>query len=137
MAEDGWCHNVDYKIKFNDDNPHRNGTKLWDLFEKAKLAATVGQAKEKGASAWNLKEWREKERIILMGGSEGKGDQGVVADNGGDGGTKRKLEFRGADGGAEPTVLEKECRERSRKGSELGKYMENLFLMIKKKTSTK
>ena len=112
-----WTRDGNVKITFMDDNPHRKGTALFQKYEDVKTATTVGQAKERGASAWNLKEWKEKERISIGIGGAG-GGQGIrgsggenVKDEGGDGGEKRKLDFRGADEGAEPNEVEKERRQ--------------------------
>ena len=57
---DKWQHDVDRKISFRSENPHRKDTKSWEKYEKAKGSATVGAAKEMGISAWDLKEWGEK-----------------------------------------------------------------------------
>eukprot|EP00973_Karenia_brevis_P030558 4214954-Karenia_brevis.AAC.1 len=40
-------------------NPHRQGTKIHDLYEKVRMSKTIGEAKEKGASQWDLRKWAE------------------------------------------------------------------------------
>ena len=70
----GWEKDGNFKITFIDDNPHRNGTNLWQKFEDVKSCGTVGEAKEKGASAWQLNEWKEEGRILLIGGQGASSD---------------------------------------------------------------
>ena len=115
-TDDKWTRDGSFKISFLDDNPHRKGTALHRKYEDAKSATTVGQAKEKGASACNLKEWREKERIILGsagvdggGGTRGNEEEEVKEEN--KEGEKRKLDFRGAGEGGEPGDVEEERRQ--------------------------
>ena len=57
---DKWAQDVKCKINFHPDNPHRKETKLWEKYEKVKRCVTVGWAKELGASAWELKDWKDK-----------------------------------------------------------------------------
>ena len=57
-----WTKTAECKVRFG-DNSHKAGTEVFEKFEKAKGAKTVGKAKELGASAWKLGEWFKKGRL--------------------------------------------------------------------------
>ena len=53
------------KIKFDVENPHRPDTKAYSNYEMIKCAATVGEAREKGASLWDLKGYFRKGVVVI------------------------------------------------------------------------
>ena len=70
-----WTKHIDREISWG-ENPHKEGTDVYVKFEKAKGAKTVGEAKAKSASAWELAEWHKKGRLKQEGGDdEGSEDE--------------------------------------------------------------
>eukprot|EP00973_Karenia_brevis_P022649 3117352-Karenia_brevis.AAC.1 len=49
-------------------NPHRSGTKIHDLFENIRDANTIGEAKKKGATLWELRDWQKGGWMKLVSG---------------------------------------------------------------------
>ena len=49
-------------------------------FNNAKGTTSVGEAKQKGASAWELVEWHKKGRLVLERGTEAKTELGANID---------------------------------------------------------
>lgn len=47
------------------DNPHREGSKKAEIFEKCRSSKSIGMAKEMGASNWDLREWFKKSALYL------------------------------------------------------------------------
>ena len=72
------------------ENPHKAGTEVFEKFEKAKGAKTVGEAKELGASAWELGEWFKKGRLKVEMEITG-GDTAVDVDSQEDASVKAKV----------------------------------------------
>ena len=55
------------KIEFTESNPHSKESKAWQLFEKIKGSKIVKEAKEKGASLWDLGEYVKKGNLRIEG----------------------------------------------------------------------
>ena len=63
---DDWHHQSDLLIRFVDENPKKNGTKAFEKYERYKVAATVGHARELGASGTDLQfDYKRKYLTIL------------------------------------------------------------------------
>ena len=48
------------------DNPHKVDTESYRKYEQAKDSKSVGEAREKGASAWDLQEWFKKGKLKVV-----------------------------------------------------------------------
>eukprot|EP00973_Karenia_brevis_P091328 12406954-Karenia_brevis.AAC.1 len=53
------------QIQFLEQNPHRADTQIHELYERVKAADSVAEAKEYGASQWQLKEWLKKGYLTI------------------------------------------------------------------------
>ena len=76
---------MDYTIvEYVSDNSRREGTAAHTKFDTIKSCGTVGEAKENGASAWELADYFKKGRLKVLEvvPKKGKGD---AAGNGGGG----------------------------------------------------
>ena len=60
------------KIEFEKTNPHSKDSKVWQLYEEIKNSKTVKEAKEKGASIWDLGEYCKKGNLKIEGIRETK-----------------------------------------------------------------
>eukprot|EP00973_Karenia_brevis_P090642 12403535-Karenia_brevis.AAC.1 len=66
MVGQSWTKDDGVAIEFEESNPHRSGTAAWEKYEAAKVANTVGEAKEYGAYAYDLSEWHKKGKIKVL-----------------------------------------------------------------------
>ena len=60
------------RIEFEKSNPHTKDSKAWQLYEGIKNSKTVKEAKEKGASIWDLGEYCKKGNLKIEGIRETK-----------------------------------------------------------------
>ena len=51
---------------FFKENPHRELSKKYDVFQAASKTNSVGEAKTQGASAWDLREWYKKSALDIL-----------------------------------------------------------------------
>eukprot|EP00973_Karenia_brevis_P030525 4209645-Karenia_brevis.AAC.1 len=47
-------------------NPHKNGTKIYGVFEATRKAGTIGEAKKMGATLWELRDWVKGGSVKLI-----------------------------------------------------------------------
>lgn len=69
-----WTKDAGTKLEW-EENPHKQGTDKYTKFENCKGAATVGEAKSRGASNWDLAEWAKKGKVKTQSAKE---EEGVV-----------------------------------------------------------
>ena len=55
------------RIEFEKTNPHTKDSKVWQLYEEIKSSKTVKEAKESGASIWDLGEYCKKGHLKIEG----------------------------------------------------------------------
>ena len=53
------------EIGFIQANPHSKESKAWQLYEKIKDSKSIKEAKEKGASLWDLGEYTKKGHLKI------------------------------------------------------------------------
>eukprot|EP00973_Karenia_brevis_P032935 4547221-Karenia_brevis.AAC.1 len=96
MSGEEWAKNADTQVVFADQNPHAKDSKIFQKYEGVKGARTVGEAKDKGAKAWDLVDWYRRGSLRVMvkeepvtekGGGAGDGAGGTGARDGGNGGS--------------------------------------------------
>ena len=68
-VKDAWVKDKDCKLYWG-KNPHKEGTEVFNKFGKTKESGKVGDAKEKGATAWDLCEWVRKGSLKYIENSE-------------------------------------------------------------------
>ena len=58
---------ADQRIQFiKERNPHRNGSNKFQTYENAKESTTVKEAKQAGASLWDIKDWFKKDFVNII-----------------------------------------------------------------------
>eukprot|EP00973_Karenia_brevis_P043215 5987192-Karenia_brevis.AAC.1 len=92
-----WTKDGSTIIEFDEENPHKEGTAVYQKYEAVKVAGTVGEAKEYGAYAYDLGEWFKKGKLRVLEKVESKG--GPSGGGKGGFGGKRKDGGGGAGGG--------------------------------------
>eukprot|EP00973_Karenia_brevis_P095421 12427241-Karenia_brevis.AAC.1 len=60
MAGEEWAKMGDTQIQFEEQNPHSKESTIYQKYEGVKGAGSVGEAKEKGAKAWDLLDWYKR-----------------------------------------------------------------------------
>ena len=63
-------------IQFSMSNSHTAGSKAYELYERIKNVQSVQNAKDLGASTWNLREYHSKGLIEILVPCHGKGGGG-------------------------------------------------------------
>eukprot|EP00973_Karenia_brevis_P067543 9395586-Karenia_brevis.AAC.1 len=66
------------------NNPHREGSQAYTHFENVKTATTVGEAKKKSASVWDLRGWIKKGSVIVTSSEAGGAADAVSMKEGGE-----------------------------------------------------
>ena len=59
------------EILFKEENPHKPGTQKNPIYAVASKCLTTGDAKKKGASLWDIKEWYKKGYVRIKNRGEG------------------------------------------------------------------
>ena len=67
MEEYSWTGVNDTILEFSGQNPQKPSTLSHAKYEAIKTATTVGQAKQLGASAWELAQWFKKDAMRISG----------------------------------------------------------------------
>ena len=66
MESNTWAKVDETILEFEVQNPHREGSAAYGKFEAIKQCASVGEAKLKGASTWDLTEYYKKGSLKVL-----------------------------------------------------------------------
>ena len=73
MTGEDWAKISETIIEFETENPHQKASKIAAKYDSIKMAKTVGEAKERGAKAWDLVDWYKRGALKVLVELESKG----------------------------------------------------------------